>query len=609
MIDGLRNPRSLDRAIAWALFAVSFLVLFATQASVGFVRDESVYFEAAESCARWLQQLFQSPATALADQAIVRAFDFNHEHPVLMKMLFGVSHLLFHRTLGWLSPAAAFRVPAFAVASIIPPLLYLFGRDLSGRQAGLFAGLSFFLVPRQFFNAHLACFDIPVAAFWLLTVFAFWRAQDRPRYWIWCGISFGLALSTKHNAWLLPLVLAPFALWSGWRCTKDSPPARQAWYQLLALYIGTAAFFLLLRVSLGAELFQKNFLLLSPGSALLLVLGIGTGWFLLRLYRLSLAAFRSIAPLCAMSLLGPAIFYLHWPYLWYHPVDRIAWYFAFHTTHNHYAWFYLGKLLREPPFPLEYVLVKTALTVPLSLFLPMVLGLGAIAVKFALGRVRWADLLVGANAAASIVIISHPDVPHFGGVKHWFPSMCFLGLLAGQSVARAGRQLAASVQGFWAPVPGWAVVSAFFLLLLIPPAIATARIHPYGTSYYSELAGGLPGAATLGMQRQFWSNNVTGVLPWINAHAPRNARLWLHEVTGFAFRDYQLNGMLRTDIQPAGGPAEADVAAYQYHQEFREQEFAIWQEFGTQRPATGLYLDETPQVMVYRRRLDQGGNR
>jgi hypothetical protein len=111
------------------------------------------------------------------------------------------------------------------------------------------------------------------------------------------------------------------------------------------------------------------------------------------------------------------------------------------------------------------------------------------------------------------------------------------------------------------------------------------------------------------MQRQFWSNNVTGVLPWINAHAPRHARLWLHEVTGFAFRDYQLNGMLRTDIQPAGGPAEADVAAYQYHQEFREQEFAIWQEFGTQTPATGLYLDETPQVMVYRRRLETGGNR
>jgi hypothetical protein len=109
------------------------------------------------------------------------------------------------------------------------------------------------------------------------------------------------------------------------------------------------------------------------------------------------------------------------------------------------------------------------------------------------------------------------------------------------------------------------------------------------------------------MQRQFWSNNVTGVLPWINSHAPGGSRLWLHEVTGFAFRDYQLNGMLRSDIRAAQGPKDADLAAYQYHQEFREQEFDIWQEFGTQTPVTGLYLDETPQVIVYQRRRVEGG--
>ena len=96
------------------------------------------------------------------------------------------------------------------------------------------------------------------------------------------------------------------------------------------------------------------------------------------------------------------------------------------------------------------------------------------------------------------------------------------------------------------------------------------------------------------------SNNVTGVLGWVNANAPRGARVWLHEVV--SFRDYQRNGMLRPDLQPAGGPADADVAVVQYHQEFREQEVAVWQAFGTTRPVTGLYIDETPQVVVYQRR-------
>ena len=91
----------------------------------------------------------------------------------------------------------------------------------------------------------------------------------------------------------------------------------------------------------------------------------------------------------------------------------------------------------------------------------------------------------------------------------------------------------------------------------------------------------LPGAASLGMQRQFWSSHVTGVLPWINQHARPGERLYLHEVNGYSFRDYQRNGMLRADVVPAGGPQDATMAAYQYHQEFREQEFDI--AFGSPR--------------------------
>ena len=82
----------------------------------------------------------------------------------------------------------------------------------------------------------------------------------------------------------------------------------------------------------------------------------------------------------------------------------------------------------------------------------------------------------------------------------------------------------------------------------------------------------------------------------------RKAWVWLHEVTDLAFRDYQRNGMLRPDLQPAGGPEDAQLAAYQYHQEFREQEMRIWQAFGTRKPSFGLYLDETPQIVVYERR-------
>ena len=367
----------------------------------------------------------------------------------------------------------------------------------------------------------------------------------------------------------------------------------------------------LLVLVLTPEGFLRSWNLLSPATAVVALLAAALCSLGMRLYRTDVATFRAVAPLGAMALLGPAVLYAVWPWLWYHPVDRFAAYLAFHATHVHYAWTYLGTVLREPPFPLTYVLVVTALTLPVSLLAPMGVGLLSLGLRALAGlRAAWrrrlgvsataSEVLVGLNALASIVLISFPDVPHFGGVKHWLPSMPFLALLAGRQVQLAGDALGALLSAKLRWFPRAAMTPVLAALLLLPAVTLTAHLHPYGTSAYGELAGGVPGAASLGMQRQYWSNNVTGVLEWVNAHAPQGARVWLHEVV--SFRDYQRNGMLRADLQPAGGPADADVAVVQYHQEFREQEVAVWQAFGTTRPVTGLYIDETPQVVVYQRR-------
>ncbi|MFL5354399.1 ArnT family glycosyltransferase [Archangium sp.] len=600
-----------ERWLALALWVLAFGVLWATEAAVGFTRDESVYFYAAESYARWFQQLFHEPARALSDAAIVRAWDFNHEHPALMKELFGLSHLLFHETLGWMRSAAAFRLPAFAMAALVPALTFLLGSAVYGRTAGLFAALSFLLVPRQYFNAELACFDMPIAAMWLLVVYAFWRALEDRDWGVLCGVFFGLALCTKHNALFLPFFLAPFALWRAWSSSEGHPEARVWLWRVLGLFAAVAVLYALLVVSLGAEGFQRKFFLLSPHTLLFGVLAVGSLGMLHVMNRVHSPSALALLPMAMMAVCGPVAFYLHWPYLWHEPVERTAWYLNFHATHNHYAWFYLGTLMREPPFPIDYVLVKTALTVPTSLFVPMVTGWLALAGRSVLSlfeRTRaWvrlpslAEVLVGEQAVAAILIISHPNVPHFGGVKHWLPAMPFLGILAGVAVTRGCEALVERLRARWPRLSLAAVAAPVFALLMLPALLALVRVFPYGTSFYSELAGGVPGAASLGMQRQFWSSNVTAVLPWINEHAPRNARVFLHEVNGFSFHDYQRNGMLRSDLQP-GGPFDSDVAAYQYHQEFREYEFELWQSYGTRTPVTGLYLDETPQVVVYQRR-------
>lgn len=605
-----RAPDRTDRRIALGLFLGAFALLWATEAAVGFVRDETVYFVAAEQAARWLGYLFHAPSRALSDAVTTQAFDFNHEHPVGMKLLFGISFHLFHETLGLLRPATAFRLPAFAMAASIPAVLHVWGAVLYGRRAGLFAALCFLAAPRHFFHAHLACFDMPVAAAWLLVVYAFWRSETDDRWWLWTGLLWGAALATKHNALFLPPVLLPFVVLRAYRASAGKPAARDLVQKALLLLGAAAALLAVLLLVLTPEGLVRSWTLLSPPTAVAALFAAGVCALGARLHKTEMPTFRAVAPLGAMLLLGPAILYAVWPWLWYHPVDRFAAYLEFHATHVHYAWTYLGTVLREPPFPLSYVVVVTALTLPVTLLAPMGLGLLSLGIRcVAALRQQWrariapasaSEALVGLNALASIVLISFPDVPHFGGVKHWLPSMPFLALLAGRQVQLAGDGLAVWLGPRLRRVPAAAITPLLGALLLLPAVTLTAHVHPYGTSSYGELAGGIPGAASLGMQRQYWSNNVTGVLAWLNSNAPRGARVWLHEVV--SFRDYQRNGMLREDLRQANGPADADIAVVQYHQEFREQEVAVWQAFGTTRPVTGLYIDETPQVVVYQRR-------
>lgn len=590
-----------ERRIAWGLFLVAFLSLLLTEKYVGFGRDESVYFHAGEQHGRWFQLLLTSPSQALTDEAITRSFDFNHEHPALMKNLFGMSFVVFHEKLGLLRPAAAFRLPAFFIAAWMLPLIYLLSRRVLGRGAAVFAAVSFLLVPRQFFHSHLACFDVPIATMWVLTVYCFIEALEKSRWWLWTGLSFGLALAAKHNAYFIPVTLVPFVLWRGWQVTKETPEARRWFFGINGVFVFAGVLYAVMAAAMGPQKLLATFTAQSPQLIVYLLACALGAWMTWRLKAMNEAAFRTVAPLVAMASLGPLVFYLHWPYLWHHPVDRTAWYLNFHLTHNHYAWFYLGELLRGPPFPLLYVIVKTALTVPASLFVPMVLGFGWVLVRAAQRKVTMFELIVLANALTSILLISHPQVPHFGGTKHWFPSMPFLALLAGASLERGAKALTEWLAPKFKAATEPRVLATLAVLLCAPAFIATARVYEYGTSSYTELAGGLPGAASLGMQRQYWANNLSGVLPWINQNARPGERIYFHENHGGQIRDLQRNGMLRTDVSAVGGPDSADMVVYQYHQEFREAEFNTWQAFGTTRPVYGLYLDETPQVVVYRR--------
>ncbi|HEY4729510.1 MAG TPA: hypothetical protein VIH41_00170 [Myxococcales bacterium] len=286
-------------------------------------------------------------------------------------------------------------------------------------------------------------------------------------------------------------------------------------------------------------------------------------------------------------LLSPLVLFAAWPLLWHDPLRHLGDWIAFHTHHVHYAWWYFGQVLRAPPFPVSYPLVLDALVLPLPIAAMLAAAGVSLLVGFARRRLDSQRLLELGLAGAALLPFLLRTTPIFGGIKHW---LAFLALLAPEAASLLVRA---------APEPRKLVAAA--LATLLPGLWQIVHLHPYGTSAYGELAGGIPGAATLGMQRQYWSNNVTGVLPWLNSHCPLGARVYFHEVNVESYRAYILAGLLRPDIRYASDPEQSDYAALQWHREFRDREPQTWNAFGTRRPATGLYLDEVPQVVVYAR--------
>src|SRR5581483_8429048 len=67
--------------------------------------------------------------------------------------------------------------------------------------------------------------------------YAYWKSLRSPRWGILCGLLFGVALGTKHNAWLMPFFLVAHYLWMRRRdvLARRLPPVPLAFVSMLVL--------------------------------------------------------------------------------------------------------------------------------------------------------------------------------------------------------------------------------------------------------------------------------------------------------------------------------------------------------------------------------------
>jgi hypothetical protein len=548
-----RPSTRLDHVVAIAIGVAAVAVLLATVDGVGFTRDEGYYFRAGDLYRGWLARAVDGlvhghPGPAFRDDAIVAAWGYNTEHPVLMKTLFGLSWAFFHDTLGWVGHSTAYRLPAIVMAGAMVGLVYLFGTEAGSRRAGLLAAALLATMPRLFHDAHLACFDVPMAAMQLLVVYAYWRGLRSAAWAVACGVLFGLALATKLNAFFIPVFLVTHA---AVRAFRGGAAARRPG---------------------------------EPSAALALV---------------------------SMAVLGPLVFFAHWPYLWHDPLARAADYLRFHRFHEHYPVEYFGPVLVQPPFPWSFVFVMTAVTVPLPTLTLMVVAVVrgliheiALVGGWMLPQDAGADdprltrLLLLLAGLGPMLVMTLPGVPIFGGVKHWFVSLPFLALLAAAELDRLLERASSLAPSTWNARLREAAAA---LVVVLPGVLGIRLVHPYGIGFYNELIGSVRGAAEQGMLRNFWGYTSRGLLDTLDREAAPGARVFFHDTNLDSFQMDVREGLLRPDLRYASRVDEAEWAACDQQRAYRGEEYRVWNDWKATRPRAGVYVDEVPMNVLYSR--------
>lgn len=208
---GIKDASPWDRRwrpwIASGLFAFTFLSILGTVTEPGFAWDEVFYIGGAENYRTWISRIGQD---ALKKEVLQEYWQANKEHPPLAKLAIAAAMTLGEPILG---PFYSARLAIGFLFALLVVLVFLFMVWNFDLPAALLAALSLALMPQMFGHAHFAELDLPMALAWFASAATFSQAaQATPRWWALSGLTFGLALLTKINALMLPLILCPWGL-------------------------------------------------------------------------------------------------------------------------------------------------------------------------------------------------------------------------------------------------------------------------------------------------------------------------------------------------------------------------------------------------------------
>jgi 4-amino-4-deoxy-L-arabinose transferase-like glycosyltransferase len=191
------------------------------------------------------------------------------------------------------------------------------------------------------------------------------------------------------------------------------------------------------------------------------------------------------------TLVGLAVFFAGWPWLWYDTVDRLRAYLGTGVERTSIYVQYFGHVYRDRDVPWHFPWFYFAATVPV--------GLHALGITGLIGALRARDgaALTYVGAIAGVLALFSTNVPVYDGERLFLLVFPLLAILIGRGFST-----------LWDLCSSWRTARSFLAAFLLAQALGLVWMHPYGLSYYNLLVGGLPGAERLGLELAYWSDSV-----------------------------------------------------------------------------------------------------
>ncbi len=356
--------------------AIFFLVSFITLSDYGVSWDEPEHFLRGQGYLNYFltgekRYSEDNPRPSYyQDNSLPAQHFFEHDngHPPLNDILAASSNFVFYQKLGILGDIESYHLFNIACATLLVFVVSLFAYKTIGGWGAVVAGLVAGGYPLLFSEGHFNIKDPPQAAFYTLTIFAFWMSLNKGN-WKWLvlsAVAFAFSFGMKFNILFLPLIVVPYLLIRYWKNIKK----------------------------FNVKQLQK-----IPKS------------------------YRVVLLLCPIIVL--VIFYAAWPFLWADPIENLLIIFKYYkeigTGFEYQPGFYAGKFNL---YPLAWIVTTTQ---PVVLVL-LILGI-CIAIKDKTKEKTHLLWLIW--FLMPILRVTTPGFSIYGGVRQIMEYIPALALLCG----------------------------------------------------------------------------------------------------------------------------------------------------------------------------------